>query len=134
MYGIHPSEEGRLGAREADNSDFAGRKFDEMYGTALDEPAESADVVASSPPQERDVLPNSDVKERKEPWGRSLERIKINTRREAWRNSDQSKGASGNYNPFARNNAQRRRVQEPVEVEPDGVEEPDPKLSRTSSA
>jgi len=72
MYGIHPSEEGRLGAREADNSDFAGRKFDEMYGTALDEPAESADVVASSPPQERDVLPNSDVKERKEPWGRSL--------------------------------------------------------------
>ncbi|KAK1812896.1 hypothetical protein LTR12_012703 [Friedmanniomyces endolithicus] len=133
MYGIHPSEEGRLGAREADNNDFAERKFDEMYGTALDEPAESAEVFASSVSQEREVARSSDVKERKEPWGDSLQRIKINARREAWRSSDQSKGASGNYNPFARNNAQRRRVQEPAEEAPDGEEEPDPKLSRTAS-
>ncbi|TKA37775.1 hypothetical protein B0A54_09777 [Friedmanniomyces endolithicus] len=130
MYGIHPAEEGRLKAREGDNIDFAARKFDEMYGTALDEPAESADDFASSVSQEREVARSNDVKERKEPWGDSLQRIKISARREAW---NQSKTASGNYNPFARNNAQRRRVQEPVEEAPRGEGEPDPKLSRTAS-
>ncbi|KAK0868178.1 ESCRT-0 subunit protein hse1 [Friedmanniomyces endolithicus] len=72
MYGIHPSEEGRLGPREADNTDFAARKFDEMYGTALDEPAESADDFTDSVGQEREVARSSDVKDRKEPWGDSL--------------------------------------------------------------
>ncbi|KAK0792118.1 hypothetical protein LTR59_008614 [Friedmanniomyces endolithicus] len=134
MYGIHPSEEGRLGPREADNTDFAARKFDEMYGTALDEPAESADDFTDSVGQEREVARSSDVKDRKEPWGDSLQRIKINARREAWRSSDQSKTASGNYNPFARNNAQRRPVRGPAEEAPDGEEESTPKLSRTSSA
>ncbi|KAK0259749.1 hypothetical protein LTS09_005591 [Friedmanniomyces endolithicus] len=105
-----------------------------MYGTALDEPAESADDFTDSVGQEREVARSSDVKDRKEPWGDSLQRIKINARREAWRSSDQSKTASGNYNPFARNNAQRRPVRGPAEEAPDGEEESTPKLSRTSSA
>ncbi|KAK1093018.1 hypothetical protein LTR48_003194 [Friedmanniomyces endolithicus] len=127
--------------QETDQPGQAGRerdrramKFDEMYGTALDEPAESADDFTDSVGQEREVARSSDVKDRKEPWGDSLQRIKINARREAWRSSDQSKTASGNYNPFARNNAQRRPVRGPAEEAPDGEEESTPKLSRTSSA